>query len=65
LREILNENNSVLVRPDDALALADGIKLVLSNGALAVRISKKAFEDVKRYSWQERAQKIIAFMGPH
>ncbi len=62
LREILNENNSVLVKPDNASALADGLKLVLSDDALADRISQKAFEDVQKYSWQERAQKIINFI---
>ena len=62
LREILNEGNSVLVKPDDALALADGIRRVLSNDSLALRIAQKAFEDVKKYNWKERAEKILKFI---
>ena len=62
LREILNEGNSVLVKPDDALALADGIRRVLSNDSLALRIAQKAFEDGKKYNWKERAEKILKFI---
>lgn len=62
LREILNEDNSILVRPDDDSALADGIKLVMSDNVLAVRISQKAFEDVKKYTWQERVGQIMRFI---
>ena len=62
LREVLNEGNSVLVKPDDALALADGIRRILSDDSLALGIAQKAFEDVKKYSWKERAEKILKFI---
>lgn len=62
LREILNENNAILVKPGDAQALAEGIKLVLSDKVLAIRISQKALENVKRYSWRERTKNILNFI---
>jgi len=62
LREILNENNSVFVKPDDPEALAQGIKKVLQNPELADKISKQAFLDIQDYTWQKRAQKILNFM---
>jgi len=62
LREILNENNSILVNPDDVLGFANGIVKVLSDDVLADRISKKAFENVGKYTWNKRAEKIINFI---
>jgi len=62
IREILTEDNSVLVMPDNALALAKGIDQVLSDGLLARRISNQAFEDVQSYTWQKRTSKIINFI---
>ncbi|MFH1997247.1 MAG: glycosyltransferase, partial [Patescibacteria group bacterium] len=62
IREILNENNSVLVQPDNPEALANGIKQVLQNSDLADRISKQAFVDVQNYTWEKRAEKILKFI---
>jgi len=58
IREILNEANAVLVEPDNTEALASGIKDVLQNTELSDRISTRAFEDVKNYTWRKRVQKI-------
>ncbi len=63
LREILNENNSILVKPDDALALAEGIKKVLNDPVSASHMSNLAFEDAKQYTWEKRAESIINFMN--
>jgi glycosyltransferase involved in cell wall biosynthesis len=62
LREVLNENNSVLIKPDSATDLADGIKTVVSDSSLASRISHQALEDVRKYSWKDRAETIISFI---
>ncbi|MFA6393952.1 MAG: glycosyltransferase family 4 protein [Patescibacteria group bacterium] len=59
LREILNNNNSVLINPNDPRALAEGIKKVLADQILAEKISARALSDVKKYTWQKRAEKII------
>ncbi len=62
IREILNENNAILVKPNNPETLAKGIKKVLQNPELADKISKQAFEDVKEYTWKKRAKKILEFI---
>ena len=63
LREVLNNDNAVLVRPDSAEDLASGIKTVLENASLAEKIAETAFRDVKRRTWQERAGSISEFFN--
>jgi glycosyltransferase involved in cell wall biosynthesis len=61
IREILNESNSVLVEPDNALSLANGIRRVMRGKELSDRISKQAFLDVQDYTWGKRVKNIINF----
>lgn len=58
-REILSENNAVLVEPDNPIALAEGIQKVLDNPELAKRISDQAHKDVQEYTWDKRAERIL------
>lgn len=60
IREILNEENSILVRPDDPQALAEGIAKVMADQNLAERIAKQAYQDVQNYSWSKRAQRVLS-----
>lgn len=60
LKEILNDGNAVLVKPDDPESLVQGIEKILSDKELASRISEQAFADVQNYTWQNRARKILA-----
>jgi glycosyltransferase involved in cell wall biosynthesis len=62
IREILNENNSILVKPDNPESLAKGINLALQKPDFSVKIAKQARQEVKEYSWQKRAQKILNFL---
>jgi GxxExxY protein len=62
IREILNENNSILVEPDNLQALANGIKKILQNPEIADKISNQAFQDVQQYTWEKRAKKILEFL---
>jgi len=63
LREVLTDgSNAVLVEPDDAQALEDGILKVIHDNELSQKIAVTAFEDVKKYTWQKRAQKILNFI---
>ena len=55
IREILNESNAILVKPDDPPALALGIRQALAN----LKIVEKARQDVPKYSWAKRAESII------
>lgn len=60
LGEILeHEHNAILVTPGDPQALAVGIKQILTDSALAQRISEQALEDVRRHTWNSRAQSIL------
>ncbi len=61
LREVLNEENAFLVKPDDAEALAKGIKEILEDSQLAENLANKAFQDVQKYSWAKRVENILAF----
>jgi len=61
IREILNEQNSVLAKPDNPEQLAQAIKEVLQNHELSDRISAKSFEDAKEFTWQKRAEKIYEY----
>lgn len=63
IREILNTDNSVLVEPDNPQKLAENIKLILQNSELSDKISKQSYIDVKKYSWQKRAQSIVDYLS--
>jgi len=62
IREVLDESNAVLVEPDSPRALADGVNKLLADAELGQRLARKAQEDVKKYSWTNRAAVIVAFM---
>lgn len=62
IREILNNENSVLVKPDNPESLAKGIKKILLNSSLSDKISKQSFKEAKNYTWQKRVDKILAFL---
>jgi len=62
VREILNKNNAVLVKPGDYKDLADGIEKVIIDKAFGNRLAEQALKDVLEYSWKERANKILNFI---
>lgn len=62
-REILNEENAVLVEPNNPRALAEGIKKILNDSALAEKISTRARENAQKYDWHKRAEKILKFIS--
>jgi len=62
VREILNENNAIFVKPEDPEDLARGIKTALEDKELAQRVSQQAFEDVQFYTWTKRAERIVRFI---
>ncbi len=57
--EILNDENAVLVEPDNHKALSDGIMKVLNDGSLSKRLNSKAFKDIQFHSWHARALRIM------
>ncbi len=60
IREILNENNAVLVLPDDVNSLIEGIRSILDDNKKADIIAKQALHDVAKYSWNERVKAIVS-----
>jgi glycosyltransferase involved in cell wall biosynthesis len=64
LREVLRDHeNAILVTPDDANALANGIRLLLNDRALADRLAAAARKDVEAMTWAARAESVIRFCG--
>lgn len=59
IREVLNEKNVVLVKPNNPEKLAQGIDKLLKDEILAKKLAEQALNDVKNFSWQKRADKII------
>jgi glycosyltransferase involved in cell wall biosynthesis len=57
IREVLSDDSAVFVKPDDAQALAEGIKAVL-NGAGAGK-GEKTKSLAVQYSWGSRAKRIL------
>jgi glycosyltransferase involved in cell wall biosynthesis len=64
LKEVLRDGeNAVLVKPDDSKALAEGIQTILDDPTLASRLAVQARRDVTAYTWEQRAEKIMGFIG--
>ncbi len=62
-REILTHlKNAYLVTPDNAEELAEAIKKLLSEKKLATSLAKQAILETKKYSWDNRARKIIEYI---
>jgi glycosyltransferase involved in cell wall biosynthesis len=60
VREVLADgDNALLVPPEDPAALAAAIRRLLVNPGLADRLRRTAYEQVRSYTWQKRAARII------
>jgi len=62
LRDVLNEDNAILVESDNPESLAKGINSALKNLDFSDKISLQAYQDVQSYSWTNRVKKIINFI---
>jgi glycosyltransferase involved in cell wall biosynthesis len=61
LRDVLqHESNALLVPPGDHLALADAVKRLRIDASLAQRLAKQAQDDVRQYSWDARAARLLS-----
>ncbi|HWP61289.1 MAG TPA: glycosyltransferase [Candidatus Paceibacterota bacterium] len=63
IREVLNEQNALLVPPGDTRALALAMQLLFAQPELAARLSGRAHGDVAAYSWQERTRRVLQFLA--
>ena len=62
IREILCEENAYLVAPDDGISLAEAIKNTLNQEDISESKANRAYQDVQKYTWRARADKIINFI---
>lgn len=61
LREVLNEENAVLVSPDDVDAWTLSIAMLRDDSRLGAKIAKAALDNFHaNYTWDERARRILA-----
>ncbi len=59
LREIVEQGRTAtLVAPGDPEALAAGVRSLLDDPVRADRIARAAFDEVERYSWARRAERL-------
>jgi glycosyltransferase involved in cell wall biosynthesis len=63
-REILNENIAILIEPEDIDGWDQAFKQVLDNAELRQQLADNAKAHVQQYTWQARAQKILAGLSP-
>lgn len=53
--------SAILVQPDSSVSLAQGIKKVLEDEALARRLASNAFEAAAEFTWCNRARALVQF----
>ena len=59
IKQILNENNCLFCKSDNPTDLASKIDYLLANHSIGEKLAQQAYNDVKQYSWQNRAKRII------
>lgn len=62
LREALADDEAIWVPPGDPQALAAGIRRLVSDPEHAQRLGERLRERAKRYTWEARAEKLVAIM---
>jgi len=63
IREILNKESALLVKPSDVKDLTQGIKKIFNDRIFSEKISQRALVDIKIYTWQKRAGNILSFIN--
>jgi len=58
---VLDGESAILVEPDSSVSLAQGIKKVLEDEALARRLASNAFEAAAKFTWRNRARALVQF----
>ena len=62
IREVLNEQNAVFCKPDDVDDWKLAIEKLLADESRRTELGKQAKEDVQKYTWLARADKIMLGM---
>lgn len=61
--ELRDEENAILVSPDDPQELAKGILRLVMDPSLGRRVAAKALQMASSYTWRERIRKIEEFVS--
>lgn len=59
LKEILNENNAVLLSPEDLEAWVRALRELRAKPALRHGLAERALQDVQQYTWKSRSEYIL------
>ena len=59
-REVLNQNNSILLNPDDVDQWVENIEELNSDPDTYTRLAIQAKHDVQQYTWEARAKRILS-----
>lgn len=62
IRQILNDSDALFFRAGDSSALAGRIKWAIDNYSSLSSMAERAYDDVKKYTWEERAKKVLNFI---
>ena len=62
ITEILNDKNSFLFEPDNEMSLAKAAEEILNEPNKAAARVEQALIDVRHFTWEDRAEKIINLM---
>ncbi|MBI1998857.1 MAG: glycosyltransferase family 4 protein [Parcubacteria group bacterium] len=65
IHEILHPKSALFVQPDNPAALIEGLRMVLIDAVAAERRAQQALADVKKYTWERRAERILEFIYEH
>jgi glycosyltransferase involved in cell wall biosynthesis len=60
IKEILNQENAILLPPEDLAAWVSAIEDLCKNPEKGAKLAALAQQDVQKYSWESRAQNIIS-----
>jgi glycosyltransferase involved in cell wall biosynthesis len=62
-REVLNENNAVLIAPEDIDAWNGALRVLEINEDKRRTLGNRARSDAARYTWVERARRSLEGLG--
>ncbi len=57
-----DQQNSLLCNPDDKQDLSEKINKIINNKELGKKLAIQALQEVKKYSWKKRVEKILEFI---
>ena len=62
VREIISDEQAVFYKPDDINSLIKAIKYCVDNPKETANKAQSAYELVKQYTWEKRANNIVKFI---